>query len=77
MQGDVPTGKLTYAPVPPGKYSDPSPANGPNEEYATVFATVAVFDTTYAGMFNPEDEKSCGTYEELFAIPTRDAVCAP
>jgi hypothetical protein len=28
------------------------------EEYATVFATVAVFDTTYAGMFNALDEKS-------------------
>jgi hypothetical protein len=47
------------------------------ELYWTVFATVAVFDTTYAGMFRPELEKSCGTYEELFAIPTRDEVCAP
>ena len=53
-------GKFTYAPVPPGKYTDPSPANGPKLEYWTVFATVAVLLTTYAGTFKADDEKSCG-----------------
>jgi hypothetical protein len=70
-------GKFTYAPVPPGKYTLPSPANGPKLEYATVLATVAVFDTTYAGILSPEDEKSCGTNTPALAIPVSDAVCAP
>jgi hypothetical protein len=69
-------GNDTYAPTPPGKYKEPSPAKGPKLEKATVFAVVAVLDTTYAGILSPEDEKSCGTYLSP-EIPVSDAVCAP
>jgi hypothetical protein len=36
-----------------------------------VLAVVAVFDTTYAGILRPEDEKSCGTYAvaAVFDVP--------